>query len=86
MMHGQKSGLGKVQTVMVTKEIEKEVRSVDEIQAEIEETASRIRELNREIKRLRDERDELSEFRGELQEELLKALGEQLRLAKESES
>jgi uncharacterized coiled-coil DUF342 family protein len=71
---------------MVTKEIEKEPRCVDEIQAEIEETASRIREVNRGIKQLRDERDELLEFRSELQEELLKALGEQLRVAKESES
>jgi predicted transcriptional regulator len=66
--------------------VTKEARSVDGMQAEIEETASRIREVNREIKRLRDERDELLEFRSELQEELLKALGEQLRAAKESES
>ena len=71
---------------MVTTNSEIEPRSVDEIQAEIEETASRIREVNREIKRLRDEWDELLEFRSELQEELLKALGEQLRVAKESQS
>ena len=63
--------------------VAKEARSVDEIQAELEETASRIREVNREIKRLRDGRDGLLEFRSELQEELLKALGEQLRMAKQ---
>jgi hypothetical protein len=69
----------------MTRNTETEPRNVDEVQAEIEETAFRIREINREMERLRCERDELLEFRSDLQEELLKALGEELRAAKESQ-
>jgi uncharacterized coiled-coil DUF342 family protein len=70
----------------MTRNTETESRSVDEIQGEIELTADRIREVSREISALLTERDELNDRRAGLQDELLKALGEQLRIARESQS